>query len=93
MVFQKGAGGGLLACTGLSVFHPWIFLRPFYHEIFRHELSASTINLHYTLTDPEAFGIREGDPTFGVLNQESVRLELDYLKNAAQSFPAISSGD
>ncbi len=49
-------------------------------EIFRHELSASTINLHYTLTDPEAFGIREGDPTFGVLNQESVRLELDYLK-------------
>lgn len=48
--------------------------------IFRHELSSNTINLHYSLADPEACGIKEGDPSFGSLDRESVQEELDYLK-------------
>ena len=49
-------------------------------ELFRHELSTSTINLHYSLTDPEAYGIQEGDPTFGSFTRADIRSELDYLE-------------
>lgn len=40
-------------------------------DIFRHEISASTLNLHYTLTDPAAFGIEEQAPSFGGMEESS----------------------
>lgn len=49
-------------------------------DIFRHELSGNTINLHYTLTDPKAYGIKEDAPSFGSFNSQAAAEELDYLK-------------
>ena len=49
-------------------------------EIFRHEIAGNTINLHYTLTDPEAYGIREEEPSFGTLDQEEAAEEVSYLE-------------
>ena len=31
-------------------------------EVFRHEIASSTLNLHYTLTDPKAYKIKEKEP-------------------------------
>ena len=35
------------------------------NELFRRELSENTLNLHYTLADPEAFGISPSTPSLG----------------------------
>ena len=34
----------------------------FTSQLFREEMTASTLNMHYTITDPEAFGISEYEP-------------------------------
>lgn len=48
--------------------------------IFRHELAGNTISLHYTLADPEAYGFREGEPSFGSFDRESAGEEAAYLQ-------------
>lgn len=50
-------------------------------DIFRHELSGNTINLHYTLSDPKTYGIKEEAPSFGSFNRDSMKEELAYLKD------------
>lgn len=49
--------------------------------IFRHELSANTLNLHYTLTDPESFGMEEPPVSLGNFSKDSLKDELQYLKD------------
>jgi uncharacterized protein (DUF885 family) len=40
-------------------------------ELFRQEATANTINLHYTLRNPENFGIEDYPITLGTLSEES----------------------
>ncbi len=52
----------------------------FTRDIFRHELSGNTINLHYTLADPGSYGIQEDTPSFGTFDREAVQTRQDYLE-------------
>ena len=59
-------------------------------ELFRNEISSDTVSLHYTLKDPEAYGVVESEPTFGSIvtdagtvkasaeNMQQALLEYDY---------------
>ena len=49
--------------------------------IFRRELSANTLNLHYTLTEPESFGMEEPPVSLGSFSKDSLKDELQYLKD------------
>ena len=61
---------GSILMAGCSLFLLFFFtvcqhsFSDFAMELFCHELSGNTINLHYTLTDPEALGIEEALPSF-----------------------------
>mgnify|MGYP006990194785 CR=1 FL=1 len=35
-------------------------------DIFQNELQGNTLNLHYTLADPESFGIARYEPTLPI---------------------------
>lgn len=52
--------------------------------IFRHEMAGSTIDLHYTLTDPGEYGIREEEPSFGNFGREAAEKEADYLEDCRE---------
>lgn len=81
--------GGVLI-TGCSLFLFFqSFLLPhsfekFTMDIFRHELQGNTLNLHYTLTDPDSFGIKEAFPSFGTLNYDTMTEEITYLNNCQE---------
>jgi uncharacterized protein (DUF885 family) len=62
-------------------------------EIFQYEMSANTLNLHYTLTNPESYGIKE-DPdnvTLGYFNQEMLTEENAQVKSWQTQLSSISS--
>lgn len=61
-------------------------------DIFRHELSGNTINLHYTLADPDAYGIREAEPSFGSLDQEAAGDERAYLEKCRKKLSRYLKG-
>ncbi|MCD8198425.1 MAG: DUF885 domain-containing protein [Lachnospiraceae bacterium] len=52
-------------------------------EFFRHEVSQSTISLHYTLADPSAYGIEEAAASFGLLDEEQAATEQAWLRESA----------
>ena len=64
----------------LSFLLPWISFDDLTMELFRHELSQNTLNLHYTLAEPEAFGIRETTSSLGNMDEDARKEELSYLK-------------
>lgn len=81
--------GGVLM-TGCSLF---LLLQSFFlphsfekftMDIFRHELSGDTLNLHYTLTDPDSFGIEETSPSFGALSYDTMEEEIAYLNKCQE---------
>lgn len=49
-------------------------------NIFRHEMSGSTLNLHYSLTSPQSYGIKEDAPSLGHISMDGFEKELSYLK-------------
>ncbi len=52
-------------------------------DFFRHEVSQSTISLHYTLADLSAYGIEEAEATFGLLDEEQAAAEQAWLRESA----------
>lgn len=54
-------------------------------NLFRQEITASTINLHYTLKNPEAYGIKEYTVTYGDLSEESRQASVASLENVQAS--------
>lgn len=57
-------------------------------ELFRHEISGDTLNLHYTLTDPDAYRIKEGVPSFGSFDSASREEERAYLEKCQKKLEA-----
>lgn len=49
-------------------------------ELFRSQAASNTVNLHYTLKEPEKYGILESDVTFGSYESNS-----DAVKAAAEN--------
>ena len=50
-------------------------------QLFRSEVSASTLNMHYCLAHPENFGITEYPITYGTVSQESSGESAVLLEN------------
>lgn len=49
-------------------------------ELFRHEIAGDTLNLHYTLADPDTYRLKEGAPSFGSFDSAAREEELAYLE-------------
>lgn len=63
------------------LFLPRHSFQDFTMDIFRHEISMNTLNLHYTLTDPASYGIDEASVTLGNFSREALASELSYLED------------
>ncbi len=61
-------------------------------EVFRHEIASSTLNLHYTLTDPKAYKIKEKEPSFGSFQQTLIDEELAYLETCQEKLARYQKG-
>ncbi len=57
--------------------------------LFQQEVTANTINLHYSLQDPEKFGITDAPVTLGSfdLNETAALASIENLEQALQKFP------
>ncbi len=53
----------------------------FTEKIFRESISANTIDLHYTLADPSAYGITDYEVTLGSYDTAEQNESLEMLKN------------
>lgn len=53
----------------------------FLDELFLEEVTSNTINLHFTLSDPEAFGITETPITLGDISEQSFLASNAELEN------------
>lgn len=51
------------------------------NQIFRSEVAASTLNMHYTLAHPENYGIPQYDVTYGSISQKSEEEASVLLEN------------
>lgn len=63
----------------------------FLDELFIESISDSTVNLHYTLKDPSAYGLEDMEPTWGTLDpadfEEGASMEgLEELYDVLTSF-------
>ena len=89
--------------TGLFFFLLLLFLTiPFLSQksfsdftmnLFRQELSGNTLNLHYTLADPAAFGIEMKEASFGTFPAEpdaEKPAALQQLKEELESFSSLT---
>lgn len=65
--FALGIGGAYLST---SVFSNDARFQKLSDKLFREEVSASTLTLHYTLADPEGSGIHAPEPTLGTLSTD-----------------------
>ncbi|MDE6906138.1 MAG: DUF885 domain-containing protein [Lachnospiraceae bacterium] len=50
-------------------------------ELFIQEVTSNTINLHYTLKDPEAYGIKDYKISLGNLSREDMENSVSQLEN------------
>lgn len=78
----------LTACRGKDAEGENRSFRKFTKEIFCQEVSSNTISIHYTLKNPEDYGIEEADPTFGTLalNAEQRLAAVENLEQAMGRF-------
>ena len=51
------------------------------NELFVKEMQENTINLHYTLTDPESFGIKSHKISLGSLSKDSSKTSTASIEN------------
>ena len=60
----------------------------FTNELFCQETASNTVNLHYTLRDPEEFGIREAPVTFGTFETDENRklASVENIRRAMEEF-------
>lgn len=63
--------------------------RNFTFELFQQEVASNTLNLHYTLQDPEKFGITNPPITLGSfdVNVQSALASVENWSAALQTFP------
>lgn len=65
----------------------------FMEELFLEEMTDNTLNLHFTIKDPEAYGIEHFEPTFGDLSdRDFANMESDF-EDVQESFDILTSYD
>ncbi len=50
-------------------------------QLFQEQLAGDTLSLHYTLADPEAYGIERQTPTLGSLNEDANTMQRVSCEN------------
>lgn len=70
----------LIITVLIHLLFPRYSFRDFTMDIFRHELNGNTLNLHYMLADPAAFGMEELPASFGNFGAEAMTEEISYLE-------------
>lgn len=61
----------------------------FLEDLFRTEVTTNTINLHFTLSDPESYGIKEKPVTLGDLSAQAIdesRATLENTRSVLDTF-------
>lgn len=61
----------------------------FTEKLFRKEVAASQISLHYTLKEPEAYGIDKADTAYGTIQTDSTQIKT-AAENIQQALYAFS---
>lgn len=59
-------------------------------ELFQNDITCNTLNLHYTLEDPQSFGIEEYIPTLGDLSEETRKSTRSNLKESKKELNSFS---
>lgn len=60
------------------------------NQLFQNEIAGNTISMHYTLKNPENYGIKEYEVTYGELNQESHEASVAALENVKAALKGFS---
>lgn len=63
----------------------------FLEELFIEEVTDNTLNLHFTLKDPEAYGIEDMEPTFGDLDDRDFANDEDDWEDIEATFDELQS--
>ena len=58
---------------------------------FKQEASQSLLTLHYTLADPESYGITDYDRTLGTASAEDTRKDLEEAKQIKADLEAMDT--
>lgn len=61
-------------------------------ELFRHEIAGNTLNLHYTLIDPESYKIPSTSPSLGSFDKDAIEEELQYLETCQTKLARYQKG-
>ena len=67
--------------------------RQFTDKLFENELSANTLNLHYTLAHPEKYGIKETEISLGDMSPESFEKGKEELLKLQKKLKSFESKD
>lgn len=67
--------------------------RQFTDKLFENELSANTLNLHYTLAHPEKYGIKETEISLGDMSPESFEKGKEELLKLQKKLNSFESKD
>ncbi len=89
---------GLVLCMTASVFSSCgnkeeVTFAEYTENLFREEIAANTINLHYTVEDPAAVGIEEYEISLGDFSKEAREESLDYLLETKEELEAYEDAD
>lgn len=96
------AAGALLLlflCSGILLFFkPWKApdqtadeaFEDFTHSLFLDEIASNPLTLHYTLSDPESYGITDAPTAFALYSAEASDSSAAALENTAQALSAFS---
>lgn len=79
----------LVGCSNISIpTNANTAFKNFTFSLFQQEVSANTINLHYSLTEPEKYGITNSVTTLGSFdfNQTSTLASIENLETALHKF-------
>jgi len=81
----------LLILLGRILCHP--SFSTFTSRLFRQELAQDTITLHYTLSDSDAYGFKNGSATLGDFTYAGFQEQIQYLKDQKESLQNFLEND
>ncbi|MDY3919432.1 MAG: DUF885 domain-containing protein [Candidatus Limivivens sp.] len=79
----------LLICA-LHIYQTNHHFESFTETMFREEIQSNTLNLHYTLEDPDACGITDYSITLGSAEPEALEASIQALKEDYAEFQTVS---
>ena len=80
----------LLIIVALTNYNNQISFEEFTHSIFLDEVTSNTINLHYSLKDPSAYGIRNYDISLGSFSKEARTQQKEALRTTLEKLSSYS---